>query len=67
MSRMLEMAGAIAGVVGLLVCIVSSVVRLSGEWYVFDFDLLTLFTVGIGLMVAACFFKLQAMGAERRG
>lgn len=66
MIRMLEIAGVAAGVIGLLVSIFSGLLRLSGRWTFFDFDLMTLFTVGIGLMVAACFFKLQAMGIHRQ-
>ncbi len=66
MIRILEIAGVAAGVIGLLISIFSGLLRLSGRWDLFDFDLMTLFTVGIGLMVAACFFKLQAMGIQRQ-
>ncbi len=66
MIRMMEIGGNAAGLVGLLVCFVSGALRLSGMWDVYRFDLMTLFTVGIALMVAACLFKLQAMGDDRR-
>ena len=66
MIRMMEIGGNVAGLVGLLVCFVSGALRLSGMWDVHSFDLMTLFTVGIALMVAACLFKLQAMGGNHR-
>ena len=66
MIRMMEIGGNVAGLVGLLLCFVSGALRLSGMWDVHSFDLMTLFTVGIALMVAACLFKLHAMGGDHR-
>ena len=66
MIRMMEIGGNVTGFVGLLVCFVSGALRLSGMWDVYSFDLMTLFTVGIALMVAACLFKLHAMGGDHR-
>ncbi len=66
MYRLIEITGIVSGIVGLLVCLVSGVLRLSGIWVFHGFDLMTLFVAGIGLMVAACFLKLQVAGSERR-
>lgn len=66
MNRMLDMVGTVAGVIGLLVCLISGLLRLSGMWRMYDFDVMTLFTVGIGLLVAACFLKVHSMRSEQR-
>ena len=66
MYRFIDVVGLVAGVAGLLVCLVSGALRLSGIWEFQGFDLLTLFIAGIALMVAACFLKLQVAGNEPR-
>ena len=66
MNRLLDMVSTVAGVIGLLVCLISGLLRLSGMWSVYNFDVMTLFTVGIGLIVAACFLKLQSAGSQQR-
>ena len=49
----------IAGVLGILVCAVAGIFRLSGGFYVFGYEAQTLFIAGTALMVMACLAKLH--------
>ena len=59
MDNMLEIVGNIAGALGVLVCAVAGIFRLSGSFYVFGYEAQTLFVGGIALMVMACLAKLH--------
>ena len=59
MDNMLGIVGNIAGVLGVLVCAVAGIFRLSGSFYVFGYEAQTLFIGGIALMVMACLAKLH--------
>jgi hypothetical protein len=57
--------GRIAGIVGLLVCLVAVGVRLGGSYLLGGFPVVTLFTGGIAAMVAGCFCLLWVMTTRR--
>jgi hypothetical protein len=62
MKNGLGMLGDLAGALGVLVCLVAGIARLTGKYHLAGFEVMTLFNGGVGLMVAACLAKLQAMG-----
>ena len=59
MDNILGIVGNIAGALGILVCAVAGIFRLSGSFYVFGYEAQTLFIGGIALMVMACLAKLH--------
>ena len=61
MIKLFELSGNIAAILGVLICIVSGVSRLMGNWETAGYSTMTFFTLGIGLMVYACLVKLDAI------
>ena len=61
MSKLFVLAGNGLGLIGVLVCAVAGVSRLTGAFYTAGFQTMVLFNVGVGLMVAACLAKLHAL------
>ncbi|HXV75577.1 MAG TPA: hypothetical protein VD788_04600 [Candidatus Polarisedimenticolaceae bacterium] len=61
MKKWIERAGNLSGVVGLAVCVVAGLSRLTGAFYTAGFQTMVLFNVGVGLMVAGCLAKLHAL------
>lgn len=53
--------GNAATVVGILLCLVAGVVRLTGSYYLAGFEVMTLLNAGVALMVAAVLFKLELL------
>lgn len=64
MGKLIEVAGNIVGVIGLLVCLVSGGTRVMGQFYLLGYEAMTLFVGGIGLMVAACLAKLHLLATR---
>jgi type IV secretory pathway VirB2 component (pilin) len=65
MEKVIEVLGKIAGVLGILTCIVSGTFRLFGEYNVLNqISVEALFMLGVGLMVAACLAKLQLLSSR---
>jgi hypothetical protein len=64
MNNFIETLGNILGVLGILVCAVIGVLRVSGTYTLYGHDPLTWFVLGIALMVAACLAKLHVLGAR---
>jgi len=59
MHKMIQVIGNIAGILGIAVCLITGIMRMSGHAIVFGFEAITLFIGGIALMVMACLAKLQ--------
>ena len=59
MTKLIERAGNVSALLGILICLVSGVSRLMGNWETAGYSTMTLFTLGIGLMVFACLTKLH--------
>ena len=67
MNKLIGMAGDAAAVVGILLCAVTGAARILGVYYLIGVGTMTLFTVGIGLMVFACLAKLHLLAAQPKG
>ena len=59
MEKIIKVIGNMAGILGITLCLVTGIMRLSGHAIVFGFEAITLFIGGIALMVMACLAKLQ--------
>jgi len=51
---------------GVLVCLFSGLVRLSGTYHIFGFEILTLYQAGIGIMLASALLKLELIHRSQR-
>ena len=60
MARVLSLLGSLTGWAGVLVCLVSGLLRVSGFYHIAGYGTITIFTGGIGLIVAGCWFKLES-------
>jgi hypothetical protein len=60
-KALLNLAGSALGLAGALLCLAAGVMRVVGAYHLGDFEVMTLFNAGIGLMVAACLAKLQSL------
>lgn len=61
MDKLIEMAGNISAVFGILICMVSGLTRVTGSFYVMGYESMTLFIGGMGLMLVGCLAKLQKL------
>ncbi len=64
MVKLIEFTGNAAALLGILVCFVSGVSRLMGNWTTMGYATMTLFTLGVALMVLACLAKLHVLSAK---
>ena len=64
MTKLIDMAGNVAALTGILICLVSGMSRLMGNWQTAGLASMTLFTLGIGLMVFASLAKLHVLTAK---
>jgi hypothetical protein len=64
MQQLLTLAGSIAAILGILLCTISGVARISGAYHLAGYEATTLFSVGTGLMVFACLVKLEALSTR---
>ncbi len=62
MEQLLERSGNAAAILGVLLCLGAGLARVAGAYYVMGYEAMTLFTGGMGLMLAACLAKLHALG-----
>ena len=58
MNKLLLTAGRVAGFGGILLCIVALGMRLSGQFFIANFQVTTLLQAGVAAMVAGCFCLL---------
>lgn len=61
MTALINKLGTAAGLAGLIVCAVSGLARISGGYYLANYETMSLFTAGTGLMVLACLLKLEVL------
>ena len=61
MEKVLDLIGNVTGGTGVLVTFVAGISRLLGNYHLLGFELVTLFTGGIALMVMACLVKLHQL------
>ena len=61
MTTLINRLGTAAGLLGLFICAVSGLARVTGGYYLAQYEITSLFTAGIGLMVFACLLKLEVL------
>jgi membrane protein implicated in regulation of membrane protease activity len=66
MNALLLLLGRAAGLGGILLCVVAGAARLSGQYYMGNFQLTTLLQAGTAAIVMGCFFLLLALTARER-
>jgi hypothetical protein len=59
--NVLKLVSDIVGMFAVLICLVAGLVRVTGNFYLAGFEVLTLFNAGMALMVFACLLKLQVL------
>ncbi|WP_428607255.1 hypothetical protein [Sedimenticola sp.] len=64
MNALLEKAGTAAGIVGILICLIAGLVRLSGSYYLSGYGVQSIMMAGIGLIIVACFLKLEHLSRK---
>jgi hypothetical protein len=65
MQQILNLAGSTTAVVGILLCAISGLARVSGLYYLAGYQSTTIFMVGTGVMVFACLVKLEALSTRQ--
>ena len=60
MQKLIQALGNSAAILGITICLVTGVMRLSGQAVVFGFEAITLFIGGIALMMMDCLAKLYS-------
>ena len=65
MQQLLKLAGSVAGVVGVLLCAIAGLARVSGLYYLAGFEATAIFMVGTGIMVFACLIRLEELVSKR--
>jgi hypothetical protein len=60
-NKLISIAGDVAAVVGMLLCLLTGAARLFGTYAIAGLGTMVLFTVGVGLMVFACLAKLHLL------
>jgi hypothetical protein len=61
MQKVVKVLGDSAAILGIAICLVTGLLRLSGLPVIFGFEAITLFIGGIALMVFACLARLQVL------
>jgi len=64
MKNLLTVAGNVAGVTGVLICLIVGGLRLTGSYYILGYEAMTLFSAGVAIMVAACLAKLHTITTD---
>jgi hypothetical protein len=61
MQSFLSVIGSLSGLAGAAICVTAGGMRVTGAFEIGGFELGTLFHVGVGLLVAACWLKLESV------
>ena len=64
MSKLIEIVGNVAAVLGVLVCLAAGLARLAENWSVVGFQTMVLFNVGTSLMVVGCLVKVHLLASK---
>jgi hypothetical protein len=64
MHQVLNFTGSTTAAIGILLCAISGLARISGFYYLAGYQSTTIFSVGTGLMVFACLIRLQTILAQ---
>ena len=60
MNGALKAGGMAIGVIGAILCLLAGIGRVTGAFWLGDFQVMTVFDVGVGMMVAGCLALLIA-------
>ncbi len=61
MTNFIKTTANFAAIVGVLICILSGLLRLLGNFYIAGFELLTLYYIGLGMMIFSGLLKLEVI------
>ena len=61
MERLVQLAGNVSAIIGLLMCLTAGAVRLLGDFHLSGYSAMTIFQAGTGLMVLGCLAKLELL------
>ncbi|MGE5105850.1 MAG: hypothetical protein ACM3NZ_13970 [Betaproteobacteria bacterium] len=67
MNDLLLWTGRVASAVGALLCILAVALRFSGRYFVGNFQVVTLLTAGVAVMVGACVCLLLVLANRANG
>ncbi|MCP4126740.1 MAG: hypothetical protein GY753_06720 [Gammaproteobacteria bacterium] len=65
MAALFATTGTISGIVGILLCAIAGIVRLTGSYFLLGYQANTLLVVGIAFLAVACFIKLEQLTRQR--
>ncbi len=65
MKNLIEQLGNATAFIGILLCLVSGIVRVTGSFHLLGYAAMTIFTAGTAIMVFACLAKLQSLSMQR--
>ena len=60
MEKIFDLVGKVVGIAGVLVCIAAGLGRVLGNYYLMNFEIVSLFTGGIALMVMGILAKVYS-------
>ncbi|AKH19728.1 hypothetical protein [Sedimenticola thiotaurini] len=66
MNALLTTLGSLAGTVGILICLIAGVTRLSGSYYLFGYSAQSLLMIGAVAIIVACYLKLEHLSRTSR-
>jgi hypothetical protein len=66
MNKFIGIAGDVAAIAGIALCVLSGAARLLGQYAFGGVGTVALFTVGIGVMVFACLAKLHLLTVAQK-
>ena len=50
-----------AGIVGIVICVISGALRITGTYHMGGIEMMTLFNIGVAGMVLGCLLKLEIL------
>ena len=65
MTSLLTLAGRSAGAIGIVVCAIAGLLRLSGNYWMAGFQVSTLMIAGIAALSTGCFLLLSELVSRR--
>jgi len=61
MATLLATTGTISGIIGIALCMVAGLARVSGNFYLLGYGTQSLLVAGIAFITMACFLKLEQL------
>lgn len=66
MNTLLATLGSLVGTVGILVCLIAGLTRLTGSYYLFGYSAQSLLMIGVAAIIMACYLKLEHLSRSNR-